>query len=345
MAADHLYRQNLVACVWDFDKTLIPGYMQTPLFDYFGVDEKAFWAEVNELPARYAARGQRVSADGVYLNHLLSAVRGGQMKGLNNRLLRELGKQLRFYAGLPGLFAELRELVRSRPEYRKHDIELEHYVISTGIAEMIRGSAIAPFVEDIYGCEFLENPLPVGFSRQPGLPIEEAQEISQIGLIVDNTVKTRFIFEINKGTNKNPEIDVNAKVAHQDRRVPIENMIYVADGPSDVPVFAIVRDKGGKAFAVYNPDRPDEFAQNDALLQAGRINAYGPADYTPKSSTTRWLTMHVLQICDRLVREREAAMASRVSRPPRHLHPPEANRAAPAEPAAPAQEALFDDEL
>lgn len=338
MAEDNLNRQNIVALLWDFDKTLIPGYMQTPIFKHYGMVEKDFWNEVNQLPAKYAERGIRVSADLIYLNHLLSAVRTGAMPGLNNALLRKLGAELQFYPGLPEFFGELKTLVRSRPEFVRHDIRLEHYVISTGLAEMIRGSAIAPHVEAVYGCEFIENPLPVGFLKQAEFGIESPPEISQLGVVVDNTAKTRYVFEVNKGTHQNPAIDVNANIAPADRRIPIPNMIYIADGPSDVPVFSVVKKNGGRTFAVHDPANPQEFMQNDMLLQVGRIHAYGPADYTPRSSSYQWLRLHTLQICERLVREGEQALANRVAKPPRHLHKDEPL----AEPAGPKQDLLFD---
>lgn len=320
MTKKNLHRQNVVACIWDFDKTLIPGYMQAPIFETFGIDGDAFWKEVNALPGIYAKRGTRVSHDTVYLNHLLSYVKNGCLKGLTNQRLRELGQQLVFYPGLPDLFEQLKEVVRARPEYRKHNITLEHYVISTGLAEMIKGSLIAPYVDGIFGCEFIEAPLPPNYSRQDELALQMEFEISQVGTIVDNTIKTRYIFEINKGTNKNPEIDVNASMSRVDRRVPIDRMIYTADGPSDVPVFSVVKGNGGKAYAVFNPDSEAEFAQNDALLHAHRIHAYGPADYTEKSTTSKWLRMHVRKICDNVVTECEAALSANVGKAPRHLH-------------------------
>ncbi len=320
MTKKTLHRQNIVACVWDFDKTLIPGYMQTPIFKAYGIDEEAFWKEVNALPAIYAERGTRISQDTIYLNHLLSFVKNGELKGLTNARLRELGKDLVFYPGIIELFDRLKNVAESKPEYQKHNIKLEHYIISTGLAEMIRGSAIAPHVDGIFGCEFIEAPLPPHYSRQDELPLHMEFEISQIGTIVDNTIKTRFIFEINKGSNKNPKIDVNASMERSDRRVPIDRMIYTADGPSDVPVFSVVKSNGGKAYAVFNPDSEAEFAQNDALLHAGRIHAYGPADYTEKSTSAKWLRMHVRQICDTIVEECEHALAKNVRSAPRHLH-------------------------
>jgi hypothetical protein len=323
--ASPLFTQNIIACIWDFDKTLIPGYMQAPLFARFNVDEAAFWAETNALTETYRKRGYRIAGEICYLNHILTYVLCGRMAGLSNRILRECGKEIVFYPGMPAFLKKSREWVRTKPEYVKHELELEHYIVSTGIAEMIRGSAAAPFVDGLWGCEFIENPLQPGFLSQKELSIEAAAEIAQIGMMIDNTTKTRAIFEINKGTSKNPAIDVNAKVTPEDRRIPLQNMIYIADGPSDIPSFSVVKGGGGKAYAVYNPDRPDEFAQNDRLRQGGRIDHYGKADYTEGTETFNWLRLHIEQLCDRIVTDREASVAARMSRPPRHLDAPERN--------------------
>jgi hypothetical protein len=318
--ASTLFTQNIIACVWDFDKTLIPDYMQAPLFRRFGVDEATFWAETNGLAENYRKRGYHISPEISYLNHLLTYVMAGKMPGLSNKVLRECGAEIKFYPGLPGFFQTSRNWVKHKPEYAKHEIVLEHYVVSTGLAEMVRGSALAPYLDGIWACEFIENPLQPGFLRQKELMIEAASEIAQIGVMIDNTTKTRAIFEINKGTNRNPAIDVNAKVTAEDRRIPLQNMIYIADGPSDVPSFSVVKKGGGKTYAVYNPAVRAEFEQNDRLRQTGRIDHYGPADYSETSATTNWLQLHIEKICDRIVSDREVTMASRVSRPPRHLN-------------------------
>jgi hypothetical protein len=344
MAEERLHRQNVVACIWDFDKTLIPGYMQEPIFRYFDLDSKRFWKEVNAIPAYLAEKGQIVSGETIYLNHLLTYVRHGLMKGLNNALLTALGAELQFYQGLPDFFRALEEVTRSRKEFRKHEISLEHTIVSTGLAAMIRGSAIAPFVDNIYGCELIENPPPPGFPEQPEIPLEDGdREVSQIGLMVDNTGKTRYLFEINKGTDKMPDIDVNARIAPEDRRIPFENMVYIADGPSDVPVFSVVRKHGGRAYAVYEPGNNKEFAQNDMLLRAGRVDAYGRADYRPKSDTFMWLTMHVEAICERIVEEQERALMRRVGKAPRHIHKDELPAATTAKPMPrmPVQSEIF----
>jgi hypothetical protein len=318
--ASTLFTQNIIACVWDFDKTLIPAYMQAPLFRRYGIDEATFWAETNALAENYRKRGYSIAPEISYLNHLLTYVLAGKMPGLGNKVLRECGKEIEFYPGLPEFFESSRAWARAKPEYVKHEIQLEHYVVSTGLAEMIRGSALAPFIDATWACEFIENPLQPGFLKQKEFPLEAANEIAQIGVMIDNTTKTRAIFEINKGTNKNAAIDVNAKVTPEDRRVPLQNMIYIADGPSDVPSFSVVKQGGGKTYAVYNPAVRAEFEQNDRLRHTGRIDHYGPADYSANSATTHWLHLQIEKMCDRIVTDREAAVASRVARPPRHLN-------------------------
>ncbi len=318
--ATTLFTQNIIACIWDFDKTLIPGYMQGPLFRHYGIDEAQFWAETNRLAEHYAKRGYRISSEISYLNHILTYVLAGLMPKLNNRLLRQLGAEITLYPGLPEFFARSKEFVREKPEYLKHELQLEHYVVSTGLAEMIRGSAVAPHVEAIWGCEFIENPLRPGFLRQKEFDLSADAEIAQIGMMIDNTTKTRALFEINKGTNKNPALDVNARIPPEDRRIPFSNMIYIADGPSDIPCFSLVLERGGKTYGVYNPDRPDEFKQNDALRRADRIDYYGKADYRDGSETCNWFRLQIQGIADHIVTGREAAVAERVARPPRHLN-------------------------
>lgn len=340
--ATTLFTQNIIACVWDFDKTLIPGYMQAPLFRRYGVDEARFWNETNKLVEYYARRGCRVSGEISYLNHILTYTLAGKMGGLNNKILRECGAEIQFYPGLPDFFDLAKGFVTERPEYQKHEITLEHYIVSTGLTEMVRGSAIASRVDGIWGCEFIENPLQPGFLQQKEFELGAEAEIAQIGMMIDNTTKTRAIFEINKGTNKNAALEVNAKIPLDDRRVLFPNMIYIADGPSDVPSFSVVKDRGGKTYGVYNPDRIDEFKQNDMLRQNGRIDHYGKADYREGSETFNWLKLQIQSMADRIVSDHEAAVAKRVARPPRHLNlSPEEEAARRAAASAPKQSNLF----
>lgn len=303
-----LFTQTIIAVVWDFDKTLIPGYMQRPLFEKFKVDEKQFWQEVNELPALYQDRGcEQISTEILYLNHILEYIRLNKFPGLSNKMLRELGEELVFYPGLPDFFSQLKRELET-DVFLHHEITLEHYVVSTGLTQMIKGSAIAPFLDGIWGCEFLEG-------RDPNNPV-----LAQLGYVIDNTTKTRAIFEINKGANKHSEINVNARVDDEDRRIPIENIIYVADGPSDVPVFSVVNSSGGKTFGVYKQGSENEFNQANSLQQQGRVQSFGPADYSAGSQTYMWLTNAVRSIAKKIVQQRERVLDDKVGEAPKHLN-------------------------
>ena len=326
------FEQNIIAMVWDCDKTLISSYMQDPLFRYYDVDGKKFWAEVNALKARYAEQGISVNSDTSYLNHILTYVKAGLFKGLNNARLREFGKELVFYPGLPDFFGEIKKLIADDPQYKAFDIRLEHYVVSTGFAETIRGSSIAPYVDGIFGCEFIEDVLQPGFleggdtaglkstAAAAELGLAACPEISQVACALDNTSKTRYLFEINKGSNKYPDtIDVNSTIARESRRVPFENMVYIADGPSDVPAFSILNYNGGSTFAVYPKGDVKAFKQVDALRRDNRVQMFGEADYRKGEQSWLWLTEKARAIADQIVERKKAAIRNNVSAPPSHL--------------------------
>jgi hypothetical protein len=195
---------------------------------------------------------------------------------------------------------------------------------------MILGSAIHPYVNGVWASEFLESPPAPGFDVDPtvdldaagsdlGEPLFPVTGIAQIALAYDNTSKTRALFEINKGSNTNPSIQVNATMRQEDRRVPFEHMIYIADGPSDVPAFAVMRHNQGIGYAVYDPANPASLKQVDRLRRDGRIDHFGPTDYRPGSPTSDWLTLQVERIATEIASERKSALKARVGEAPRHL--------------------------
>ena len=316
-----LFLQNIIACIWDFDKTLIPGYMQEPLFEKYKVDPDKFWQEVGKLPDYYKKDGMSlIASDTVYLNHILTYTRDGVFKGLNNQTLRQLGKKITFYQGLPEFFDEIKTYVRTNPGYRQHEIQVEHYIVSTGLRQMILGSKIAPYIDGVWGCEFVEDPPPSGYLEKKFKPEPSKTKIlSQIAYALDHTTKTRAVFEINKGANKIPNIDVNSRIPNEDRRVPFQNMIYVADGPSDIPVFSIVNQFGGRTFAVYQHGSKEEFAQVNNFQKQGRVQSFGEANYTEGSQTAMWIKNATTEIADLIVKNRERALGDKIGQPPKHL--------------------------
>ncbi len=310
-----LFLQNVIAVIWDFDRTLSPQYMQKPLFEAYDVDENTFWEQVGRLPAYYRKAGIHVQRDTCYLGHILSYVRAGRFKGLTNARLRDLGKNITFYRGLPFFLDRLKTIVKA-PDYAEGDLRLEHYVVSTGLAEIIRGSEIAEKLDGVWASEFIETP------AEPDTDLAGAPahgEITQIATLLDNTTKTRALFEINKGVNKEPSITVNDAIPEEERRVPFKNMIYVADGPSDIPSFSVVRKHGGLAFAVYKPRSPRHYEQALMLQETDRVDMIGPADYREGSSTDMWFQSQIRRIASRMLDERRRALESKVRKEPVHL--------------------------
>ena len=311
---------NTIGIIWDFYKTLLNGYMQEPIFIRFKVDATAFWNEVNALPMRYAKKGVRVNNDTIYLNHMITCVNQGMFPGLNNELLTKLGEELIFYPGVIEIFKDLKTKISENALYQQYGIHVEHYIVSTGLTAMIRGSAIKDYVENngIWGCEFIEEPIQSELVEN-NTQNNEDKLIRQTGYIIDNTSKTRAIFEINKGANKHNYIDVNSKMDKKDRRVPFENMIYIADGPSDVPVFSILQQYGGKTFAIYPKGDEDAFSQVDNLRRDGRIDMYAEADYSEGTTAYMWLVKQTEKIANTIYEKREDELKRAVSQVPVHI--------------------------
>ena len=308
------FSQNVIAIVWDFDFTLTPKNMQVPLFTAYGVNEEKFWKEVNALPAYYKKAGVRVSEETAYLWHIISYIQAGKFPDLTNRKLRELGKKIEFYPGLPEFFPMIQQLLERDP-FTEYDLKVEHYIVSSGLTEMIRGSKIAPYISGVWACEFIE--VPAGpdedFSQNP-----KSGLISQVGYIIDHTTKTRALFEINKGVNKVEGISVNDSIPENARRVPFKNMIYVGDGPSDIPCFSVVQKHGGLTYAVYPKGNEYKYQQVIDLLESKRIDAYGPADYREDSETVLWMRKKVLSIAQRIIDEKKSALYSQIKSGPKH---------------------------
>lgn len=333
-----LFLQNVIVVIWDFDETMIPGYMQRPIFKRFGVTEKRFWKEVDGLPEHYAKKGIKTSRDTLYLNHMLTYVQNGYFDGLNNHLLKELGGDLEFFPGLPDFLPTLRAAIEDDADFKPHGIRLEHYIVSTGLRQMVLGSAVADHVDGVWGCEFIEQPANPGYlpaqqemtlvagtkpearkkARSGKAPVAPPV-ISQLGYVLDNTTKTRAVFEINKGTNKDSSIDVNASIRPEDRRVPFQNMIYVADGPSDIPVFSILNQYDGRTYAVYASGSEKHFAKVYDLQRQDRVQGFGEADYRSGSHSYMWITHSAREIARRIVEDRKVALRDRVSAPPGHI--------------------------
>lgn len=290
---------NIIAIIWDCDKTLIDGYMQDPIFEEYNIDGGKFWKNNSVEIEKSRKKGIRVNEDTFYLNSFIRGAHNGQFTNLSNAKLREFGDRQRFYPGIPELFKKTKDLLNDK-SYNEYGIQVEHYIVSTGFAEIIRGSTLNDYVEDIWGCELLED--------ENGL-------INEIVYTIDNTTKTRAIFEINKGK----DIPVNSKIPQNLRRVRFENMIYIADGPSDIPAFSVVKKGGGATFAIYPKGDMKAMQQVEQMREDGRVDMYAEADYSEGTTAYMWITNELLKMANRIRDTEKKKIANSTSGVPKHL--------------------------
>ena len=295
---------NVIAVIWDCDKTLIDGYMQDPMFKEYGIDPDKFWDDVNKVVEDYAKKGIRVNKDTYYLNYFIKAAHKGVFPGLNNEKLHEFGKKQKFYKGIPEIFDRTRNMINGNTKYSEFGIKVEHYIVSTGFAELIRGSILNDYVEDVWGCELLDE------------EDENGQKlINEVVYTIDNTTKTRAIFEINKGKG----IDVNAKIPKEMRRAQFRNMIYIADGPSDIPAFSLVDQMEGSTFAIYPRGDAAAMKQVEEMRATNRVNMYAEADYSEGTTADLWIRNKITEIADRIVKNEQEKIRNSTSDTPKHL--------------------------
>ncbi len=252
------------AIVYDFDGTLAPGNIQehSLLPHYLGTDKEAFWAEVKSRQARHDADQILV-----YLQLLLELARSKE-KRLSSRVLEEQGAKTPFFEGVEGWFARINAHAAAA------GLCLEHYIVSSGNEEMIRGCAIAPHFKQIFACKYIYN---------------EAGEAIWPGSAVNYTTKTQYLFRINKGVETHADDEsVNRWVAPGDRPIPFERMLYLGDGDTDIPSMKMVRHQGGHSVAVFDPQKWADQASKDGpqtrekaykLIAEDRADFVVPADY------------------------------------------------------------------
>lgn len=301
--------KNIIAVIWDFDKTLVDGYMQDPIFEEYNVDASEFWKEVNALPEKYMKeQGVKVNRDLIYLNQFINDAKPeGRFAGLDNKKLLSYGDKLKFYPGVPEIFDKTKHLLDNDTLCGEYNIKVEHYIVSTGFAQVIKGSALKDYVSGIWGCELIEN-------RDD----ENNPYISEIAYTIDNTSKTKAIFEINKGAHDDHKVDVNVKMNLDQRRVDFKNMIYIADGPSDVPAFSVIKGRGGATFAIYPHGNMSAFKQVEKLRQDDRIDMFAEADYRDNTTANMWICNKIQEFAER-IKEHEKAKLRNTNTTPKHL--------------------------
>ncbi|MBR7019684.1 MAG: haloacid dehalogenase-like hydrolase [Lachnospiraceae bacterium] len=272
----------VVAIMYDFDKTLCTKDMQEYTFiPNVGMTAADFWKEARELSSER-------KMDGVlaYMYLMLEKSHAAR-RGIRRKDFVTLGKDLEFFPGVTEWFERIRRFGE------EIGVTVEHYIISSGLREIIEGSEIFRAFREVFACEFLYDENDVACWPKNA---------------VNYTTKTQFLFRINKGVlDISDDATLNTYTPEDERPVPFRNMIYIGDGLTDVPCMKLVKVNGGYSIAVY---RDETLAKVQPLLTDNRVNFIEQADYREGSEldgTVKTILRKML-LTDSLV-DRSAAQA------------------------------------
>ena len=265
----------IIAFLYDFDKTLCTTDMEDYAFiPSLGYTPAEFWGKAN-------AFGWENRMDGLlaYMYTMIQECAAQNIK-LDRAFLNHCGESIQLFPGVREWFARINAFGESL------GVQVEHYVISSGLREIIEGSGIAQEFREIYACEFYYN---------------ENGDACWPKLDVNFTNKTQFVYRINKGIlDVSRDKELNDSMPDDSKRVPFTNMIYMGDGLSDVPCMKMMRAYGGQAIAVYQASNRQGV---EKLLADGRVDFIFPADYREGMELDRTVRdiLRKMTITDRLL--------------------------------------------
>ena len=242
----------VLAICYDFDKTLSPDDMQAQGYiQSVGYDVGEFWNEVNLL-----ALQNEMDQNLAYMLKMVKEAEGNLV--FNRKTLSEYGSHVKLFPGVESWVSRIREYGA------KKGVKVEHYIISSGLKEMIEGTAVAAEFEKIYASSFYYN--------EREIAVWPAQ-------VINYTNKTQFLFRISKGVLEVCDAAVNDPVAPEELRVPFRNMVYIGDSDTDIPCMKLVNSNGGHSIGVYDSETKDK-TKVHKMLRDRRIKYFVPADYS-----------------------------------------------------------------
>lgn len=247
----------VLAICYDFDKTLSPDDMQAQGYiQSVGYDIKDFWDETNQL-----AEANDMDANLAYMYKMMKEAEGNLV--FNKQTLMDYGSKVALFPGVETWFERIREYGKQK------GVKVEHYIISSGLKEMIEGTKVAKegAFEKIYASAFCYN--------DRGVAVWPSQ-------VVNYTNKTQFLFRIVKGVLDVNDNGVNDFFEPDKLRVPFRNMVYIGDSDTDIPCMKLVNTSGGHSIGVYNATTQDK-TKVRRMMKENRIKYFAAADYSEGS--------------------------------------------------------------
>ena len=263
-----------VALIYDFDETLSSSYMQDfSLIPALGMKPNTFWKRANIWSVNNGA--DQITGSMYYF---MKVAKDKKLK-LTREALNNFGKDVEYYNGVSDWFERINNFGKAL------DLEIEHYIISSGYEEIVEGTSIRQYFKDVFACSYAFG--------EDGTPVWPAR-------IINYSIKTQFLSKINKGLSKNDDIAVNEYTPDDERPIPFNRMIYFGDGMTDIPSMKLTKERGGTAIAVYKPKSHSKKKAMKLLID-NRVNFALPADY----SENKEIDLVVKTILDKIATERD----------------------------------------
>ena len=261
-----------MAICYDFDGTLSAGNMQEYSFmKALKTQKETFWKESKEL-----ARRQNADEISAYMQLMLQKCKERGVP-YTKLVFQSYGRDIPLFHGVLTWFARINEYATEK------GIALNHYIISSGLKEIIEGTVIAKHFKNIFASSFMYD--------QNNVAVWPA-------VVLNYTSKTQFLFRINKGCEDFSDNEtINKYIPDSARPMPFSNMVYIGDGDTDVPCMKMVKMQGGHSIAVYNPKRKKALEKAKHLISDKRVDVILPADY----SADKGIENFVKAIIDKLV--------------------------------------------
>lgn len=261
----------IVAICYDFDKTLSPKDMQEfGLIPKLNCSSKEFWDQSNGM-------AKKEGMDKILAYMMTIIKKAGHDISITKKDFNSLGKDIELFPGVETWFERVNKIAQEA------HVNVEHYIISAGLKEIIQGTSIAPCFKEIYASSFLYSA-----SGEAYWPRQ----------VVNYTTKTQYLFRINKNClDLSDEDSVNEYKEDEERRIPFTNFIYIGDSETDIPAMKIVKNGGGIAIGVYDPHTKN-MDKVMPLLKQKRIDFLTPADYSENSRIEQLVTKSLKKISE-----------------------------------------------
>lgn len=282
------FMHNVIAVVYDFDGTLTPQPMQEyTVLPEIGIKKgKKFWDAVRKESLKTG--GEEI----VTYMRLMIEMSEQKHYPVTPKVLKSLAKNIDYYPGVKTFFKRVNDYVKTELSF---DVELRHYIISAGLKEIISGASIAKYFYKIFASEYY---------------YDEYHKAIFPKVIVNDTLKTQFIFRINKGKESLHE-NINLYMPPKLRPIPFQNILYIGDGLTDVPCMTVIRKNGGFAIAVYKPGDSKGLKICKELVKAERVDFIAEADYRSKKELDQLVKLLLNNIVEGIRYHKEAFKQSK----------------------------------